>query len=94
MRGVKEQFEFVAPRNVKQGFRITGTSPEVHTNDARGSGSNHAFNGLRVEVMGLEVDISEYRCNLLPLERMGGCDEGHGGDDDLIFHPQGPNRQL
>ena len=40
------------------------------------------------------VDVAKDRRDLLPLQRVGGCDGGKGWDDDLTSEPESPDIDL
>src|SRR4030095_4611704 len=77
--------------DIAESLCIAGTPPDMYANNACCARGNHALHLLWIKIMGLRVNITKNRSDLLPLESMRGGDEGKRRDDNLPFHTQGAN---
>jgi hypothetical protein len=62
--------------------------------DSRRAWRDQLFDSSRVQVMGRWIDIGEHRRNLLPLQGVGGRNEGKRWDDDLAAQLERANRYF
>ena len=86
--GVVEQFQPSAVGDLLQRLDVAGSPPQVDGDDPGGLRGDQLFDLGGIDGVGDGIDVAEDRGDLLPLQTVGGGDEGEGGDDDLAPHPQ------
>ena len=66
----------------------------MHADDAAGARRDHAAHGFGIEVVGGRVDVGEDRRDALPVQCVGGGDEGPRGHDHFAFQSQRTDRDF
>src|SRR5438046_4223067 len=66
----------------------------MNANYARSPRRDHLLYPGRIEVMSARIDIAKDRGDRLPLERVGGSDEGKRGNNYFTCHSQRANRNF
>src|SRR5688500_6799501 len=84
----------MSPRYLLDGVDVTGASPDVHTDNAAGPGSDHAFDLVWIDVVCAWIDVTKHGGDLLQVQGRRGSDEREGRDDHLVGEPSGPYRYL
>ncbi len=87
--GIVKNLEIVGGGDDVDGIGIAGAAPEVNADDAGGARGDHAGDLCGVDGEGVGIDVAEDGGDFLPLEGVGGGDEGEGGDDDFAFKFEG-----
>src|SRR5262249_5368336 len=88
MRRVEHEAQVVPARHLGEPIDIARLPPDVHADDAGGSWRDHALDGPRIYAVSIFLNVCEYRRDLLPLQRMGGGDEGVAWHNDLTGEPE------
>ena len=94
MGGVEDQLQVAALGDLAQGLDVARPAPDMHADDARGARRDHGLHLGRVEVVRGRIDIAEDRRDLLPLQGVGGGDEGKRGDDHFAVQSQSADGDL
>ena len=93
LRRVLEQPQAVLPAQGEDGVDVEGAAVEVDAEDAHGTTGDPRRRVGRVEVERPRVDVGEDRPAAEEDDRLGGGEEGEGGDDHLVPWAQAEGAQ-
>ncbi len=100
VRGVLDDFQIVAVRDVEDPIHVAGVPGEVHRQDRADSFVRAALERLLdargIDVEGSGIDVDEHRPRAQVAENLGGRGEGERRRDNLVTGPdaQRPQREM
>jgi hypothetical protein len=84
----------MALRYLGKCLHITGPTPNVDPDNARGARRDQPLHLTRIYVVCTRIHIAEHRLDLLPLQGMGRGDEGEGRDNHFTREAESPSSNL
>src|SRR5260370_7349478 len=94
MGRIEQQRRSVSRSDLGELFHFARQSPQVHSDDARRTRRDPSLDLVWIDIVGMQVHVTEYRCEIQPLERMSRGDERKGRHDPFPAEAKSPDRDL
>ena len=91
---IEHELQVPAAGNGFQTIDVARPTPSVNADDTASPWRDHSLDLRRIKIVGSRVDVAEYRCDLLPLERVCRGDESERRHDDLAGEIERPDGDL